>query len=635
MDLTNRTVRIEPADPSTCRLYLGGRGLQARLIHEHLRRVGPIRDPLGPDNRLILGTGVLNDTLVPTAGRGSCSFVSPLTRSPRAVSWVTGHAPLHGLPTHSSAGGRFPNMLARAGIDQLIVDGRADRPVRLLAADGQVTILDAEDDLFQVVGGRRLPRDASAITSRLTELHPGSATVSIGPAGYRMVAYACLTGDHHRNFGRGGAGAIFGSKNLIAVTACGRSLPAAFDPGSFSRLVREVDAGVASRVADGTATASFRPTAGTTWWLDRAFDGGYGGKKGGYLPWHNYDEGAFDPAGYARAGTAAFLEIAGRHHVCSRCRHIMCTREATVASGPWAGSGVRPEFETIALWINCCITDRDAIFYLNALANRLGLDTMTAAAVIAAAMDLAEHGHAREPGTPSFGNAGQAVAALEQIACGTSSLGESLAGYGDLIVEAFAGSATEAREVAAHVTTAFGGLGYAGIEPKVFPGMFLAYATSSRGRGDHTSAWTIQAEESGLSSPGDLAGYVADAQEAKSLIDSLGLCDFFTEDVTSEAFVRLIRALTGVEYVPDDIEAAARRIVNVERLAASIQGRSRTYDLYVPPKLTVPLTAGAHAGKAVDPAAHERLLDAYYARQGWTREGHVPAGRLRELGIES
>jgi len=160
VDLTRRSVRVEPADPSYLRDYVGGRGLQARLLADHLERTGPLKDPLGPDNRIVIGNAAANDTVIPTAGRGSCSFIGAMTRSPQPAPWIPGHAPIHGLVTHSSAGGLFPNMLKRAGFDQVVIDGRADRPVRLEAVDGRLRIVDAEEELFETLAGRRTLRTA-------------------------------------------------------------------------------------------------------------------------------------------------------------------------------------------------------------------------------------------------------------------------------------------------------------------------------------------------------------------------------------------------------------------------------------------------------------------------------------------
>ena len=627
VDLTSRTVRVEPADPGYGRDYVGGRGLQARLLADHLEKTGPLKDPLSPQNRIIVGSAALNDTAVATAGRGSCSFVGTMARSPEPASWVPGHKPVYGLVTHSSAGGLFPNMLKRAGFDQVVVDGRAERPVRLEAVDGAVRIVDAEDDLFETAQGRRVPRRASEITDALAARVKGGSTLTVGPAGWNLVDFACLTADYHRNFGRGGAGAVFGSKNLVAITAFGKGAVAYADAEAFKTFGQEIDKLVKASVEDPNRTASFRPGTGTTWWLDRAFNGRYLGVKGGYLPWHNFDEGSFDPADFDKVSTDAFLAISGKHNVCNKCRHVFCTRSAKVESGPYAGEGVRPEFETIALWINCCILDRDAIFHMNYLCNELGVDTMTFGSVMAGAMELAEKGFLAKYGNaPKFGDAAGMVRTLKEIAYRSSELGRLLGHHSDrVIAEVAAGAAPAAlSEIAYCLTTAYGGLGYAGINPKAFPGMFTAYGTSNRGRGDHTYAWTIQAEEGGLKEARDLAAYVAEGQAGKALVDSLGLCDFFTGDITAEPFLSLYGALTGTSYTPESLKECGRRIYALERRLNNLQGRDRTYDAFVPPKLKVPLGRGAHQGQAVDEAFYNSVLDAYYEAWGWSRRGTVP-----------
>ncbi|MCR4410141.1 MAG: aldehyde ferredoxin oxidoreductase C-terminal domain-containing protein [Candidatus Saccharicenans sp.] len=636
IDLSSGCVEIKEAPAHLYRLYLGGRGVQAYLIYQRLKEKGWLKDPLSPANRLVIGNSSLNDTAIPTAGRGSCSFISPFTYSPARKEWLGNRPPVFGLLTHSSCGGLFPNMLKRAGFDQLIIDGRADKPVRILVSEGQVKLLEAEPELFEEVNGRRVLRRASETTDFLGRKHPGSSTVCAGPAGWNQVAFACLTNDYHRNFGRGGAGAVFGSKNLVAITAYGKQLPEFFDREKFLEKSKAIDEAVNSHVHDPNWTASFRPETGTTWWLDRAFNGGYLGKKGGYLPWHNFDEGYFDPELYRRVSTGAFLEIAGKHKVCNRCRHIMCTRSAAVSSGTYAHEGVRPEFETIALWINCCLTDRDGIFYLNHLCNEYGVDTMTFGSVMAGAMELNEKGWLPFPGAPEFGNTASMINCLEQIVYGRTDLGLLLGRPTDLLADELMKSSASAspEELVRCLTTAYAGLGYAGIEPKVFPGMFTAYGTSNRGRGDHTYAWTIQAEEGGLAGAENLAAYVAGSQLGKALTDSLGLCDFFTEDFTSPDFLEMYRALTGIEYTAESLKECGRRIYSLERYVNNQQGRRREYDAFIPPKFTEPLTAGPQAGKAIDPAYYNAILDAYYLQQKWTAEGLVPDKLLRDYEID-
>lgn len=625
IDLSSGRVEIREAPAHLYRLYLGGRGVQAYLIYEHLKERGWLKDPLSPANRLVIGNSSLNDTAIPTAGRGSCSFISPFTYSPAQKDWLGNRPPVFGLLTHSSCGGLFPNMLKRAGFDQLIIDGRAERPVRLLVTEGQVKVLEAEPELFEDVNGRKVLRRVSETMDYLGRKYPGSSTVCAGPAGWNQVAFACLTNDYHRNFGRGGAGAVFGSKNLVAITAYGKYLAEIFDREKFLEKSKVIDEAVKSHVHDPNWTASFRPETGTTWWLDRAFNGGYLGKKGGYLPWHNFDEGYFDPELYRRVSTGAFLEIAGKHKVCNRCRHIMCTRAAAVSGGAYAHEGVRPEFETIALWINCCLTDRDGIFYLNHLCNEYGVDTMTFGSVMAGAMELNEKGWLPFPGGPEFGNTASMIKCLEQIVYGRSELGLLLKRPTDLVIDELVKSNSNAspKEIVRALTTAYAGLGYAGIEPKVFPGMFTAYGTSNRGRGDHTYAWTIQAEEGGLTGAENLAAYVAGSQLGKALTDSLGLCDFFTEDFTSPDFLEMYRALTGIEYTAESLKDCGRRIYTLERYVNNQQGRKREYDAFIPPKFLEPLTAGPQAGKAIDPEYYSRILDAYYRQQGWTQGGEA------------
>lgn len=636
VDLNTGRVEVREAPPHIYRLYLGGRGLQAYLIYQHLKVRGWLKDPLSPANRLVIGNAALNDTAIPTAGRGSCSFISPFTYSPAEKPWLGHRPPVFGLLTHSSCGGLFPNMLKRAGFDQLIIDGKAEKPVRILVSEGRVQIVEAEAELFEEVNGRRTLRRVSETTDFLSRKYPGSSTVCAGPAGWNLVAFACLTNDYHRNFGRGGAGAIFGSKNLVAITAYGRGLPAIYDRNKFLEKAKVIDDSVSSHVHDPNWTASFRPETGTTWWLDRAFNGGYLGQKGGYLPWHNFDEGYFDPALYRRVSTGAFLEIAGKHKACNRCRHILCTRSAAVSHGPYAHQGVRPEFETIALWINCCLTDRDGIFYLNHLCNEFGVDTMTFGSVMAGVMELREKGWLPFAGGPEFGKTASMINSLKEITYGNSPLGQLLGRPTDLVIDELVKSVSSARpeEIVRCLTTAYAGLGYAGIEPKVFPGMFTAYGTSNRGRGDHTYAWTIQAEEGGLTGAENLATYVVGSQTGKALTDSLGLCDFFTEDFTTADFLEMYRALTGLEYTAESLKECGRRIYALERYVNNQQGRRRDYDAFIPPKFTEPLTAGPHAGKAIDPGYYNQILDAYYQQQQWTAEGLVPAKLLKDYEID-
>lgn len=635
VNLTTGRVEVKASDPEVERAFLGGRGLGAYFLAERVREHGgPVADPLGPENRIVLGCAAFIDTKVHTASRGSASFFSPFTRSSHPL--TKGLPPVHGLVTHSSIGGSFATRLKASGIDQIIIDGRARQPVRIEAVDGEVRIVKAEPDLFERRHSRRFPLRSEAMAAALAAKLPGqkSASVYLGPAGWSQVPYACLTTDGDRNFGRGGGGAVFGSKNLVAVTVAGSARTRYHDRKLFDEAMKALDEAMTRKVADPAATASFRPTTGTTWWLDRAFNGAYLGTTGGYLPWHNYDEGNFESEAFTRVSTGALLEIAARYKVCTGCRSVLCSR---LVKGEDGRLYPRPEFESAALFINCCITDRAALVRLNHLCNEVGLDTMTSAAMVAAAMDLDHKGILHEMGASlPFGDAEAFAKAIESIGYRHGTLGKLLGRPTDEIAQEILGTLGPARrgDVLWCLTTAYAGLGYAGIEPKAFPAMHTCYATSNRGRGDHTYAWTVQAEESGLTGAKEIAAVVASGQWGKAVVDSIGLCDFFPQSTASDTFLNLILGLTGVRTTGEEQEACGKRIVSLERLLNNIQGRTRTYDAYIPPKLEVPLSRGPMAGRKVDKDYHRAILDAYYHEQGWSQDGLVTDETLRALGIE-
>lgn len=636
VDLTTGAVTSRDSDPRVERDFIGGRGLQAWLLAERVRELGgPVHDPLGPDNRIVIGCSAPNDTRIHTAGRGSASFFSPFTSSPRPLSRDL--PPVWGLITHSSVGGSMPNKLKKAGIDQIVIDGRATTPVRIEVVDGAVRLLEAEPELFEDRDGCRFPLRARAMDAVLKRLvnDNRAASVYLGPAGWMRVPYACLTSDCDRNFGRGGAGAVFGSKNLVAISFAGSTPTTLHDRGLFDRCMDTLDASIETSVSDPAKTASFRPTTGTTWWLDRAFRGGYLGNEGGYLPWHNYDEGHFDEKLFSQVGTDALLEISAKYKICTRCREVLCARMVRTDEGELMP---RPEFETAALFINCCITDRTALVDLNHLCNEVGLDTMSTAAVIAAAMDLDERGVLADLGLSlPFGDGDAMARAVEDIAYRRGLLGDLLGDSSDASAHRILERLGEHRrkDLVWSFTTGYGGLGYAGIEPKAFPAMYTCYATSNRGRGDHTYAWTVQAEEGGLvTTAGDIAALVASGQWGKALVDSLGLCDFFPYDTGLENFRDLLYAVTGNRYSAEELTTCGRRIVNLERLLNSIQGRVRAYDAYIPQKLTVPMSEGPLKGRRVDPELVGSILDAFYREQGWSNEGLVTDATLASLGLE-
>jgi aldehyde:ferredoxin oxidoreductase len=622
VDLTQGTVTISASDPRVEKEYLGGRGIGAYLVAERLKTCQVPVDPLGSDNRIVIGGAPFHGTRVHTAGRGSASFLSPMTRSQRPL--LEGVPPIHGLMTHSSIGGAFPTLMKQAGFDQIIIDGRSPHPVRLIIDGDVVRIADAGRECFEERDGVWTVRGAGQMDALLKELGgPASASVYLGPAGWSRVPWACLTTDTDRNYGRGGLGAVFGSKLLVAITVSGKTAWDWHDQALFQERIKELEGEVKGIIKNPNTTAHFRPSVGTTYWLDRAQQGGYLGTTGGYLPWHNYDEGNLPQDRYEKVSTGAFLEVSARHKICSGCREVLCSRLVKTEDGRLLP---RPEFETAALFINCGISNREALIRLNHLCNETGIDTMTMGAMISATMELDEKGILGKMGmTLPFGDAEAAASFIMDIAYKRNAMGEVFGQETDALGAAILEKIGKDHqdELLWCLTTAYGGLGYAGIEPKAFPAMLACYATSNRGRGDHTYAWTVQAEEAGLTGAKAIAAVVASSQWGKALVDSLGLCDFFPGEIGSEVFLDLYFAVTGNRLTADDLIACGKRIFSLERQINSIQGRDRAYDAYIPSKFLTPMSCGPMKGRKADPVYHNEILDAYYQQQGWASDGKV------------
>jgi aldehyde:ferredoxin oxidoreductase len=188
LDLTALEATVEPLDPDWARLYVGGKGLLLRYLYEELPAGA---DALGPDNPLILASGPFAGTAVATCSRLAVGCKSPAT----------------GTLLDSYVGGSFAPELKFAGYDVVVITGAAAEPVLVLIEDERVEFLPAE--------GRLWGLETSALEQRVRdEMGPWHKVLSTGPAGEGLVPYACLSTDQYHKAGRGGAGAVMGSKNL-------------------------------------------------------------------------------------------------------------------------------------------------------------------------------------------------------------------------------------------------------------------------------------------------------------------------------------------------------------------------------------------------------------------------------------
>ena len=579
VDLGTGASSQEALDPQVLKDYIGGRGLGAYLVY---RQVPPRADPLGPENILAFCGGPLTGTRVPTGGRSSLSTLSPLTRT----------------IFDGNCGSSFGVRLKWAGWDALVIEGAAGRPVWLeVNADGAV--LHPAEELW----GLEVPDAVHAVQ------RPGGAAVSIGPAGENRVLISGIMDDQGSAYGRGGVGAVMGSKNLKAVLAVGDHRP---DIAEQEKL-EFVDYEARKWLNASPRTSQGLPEFGTpvlvnilNWF--------------GVLPTRNFQDGEF-PEAQAISGERLKREFFRRKAACWGCP-IACKR----ATRTEHETGEGPEFETIyALGSALGISDFPALIEANYLCNRLGLDTISAGATISCAMELAERGLLETE--LRFGRADLLKGTLRDIAS-RRGLGDELAQGSRRLAEQHG-----APETAMQVK----GLELPGYDPRGMQGQGLLYATSNRGA-CHLRGNMLGPEVLGVPKMLDRhahrgkAGVLIVLQHSSAVIDSLSMCKFAGFAIGDEFFARLLSAATGVHYEVQEMLTAGERIWNLERLYNLRAGFTAADDTLPPRLLEVPHGAGGSKGHVVH---LPEMLDEYYRFRGWTPQGVPTPAKLKALGLEA
>ncbi|WP_331235245.1 aldehyde ferredoxin oxidoreductase family protein [Natronorarus salvus] len=566
VDLSTGRVRSEAIPPEWLDRFVGGKGLGARTLYDE---IDAGTDPLAPSNALLFVLGPLTG-YTPGEQRYAAITKSPLT----------------GAFLDSYGGGSFPGRLAGSLPSHLdvLVTGAADEPVALHASDDGVTIEPA-DDLRGL--------DAAETCERF----PVSAVACIGPAGENGVAYATIAsdgGDHHA--GRGGAGAVMGSKNLKAVVARGPEPEGLVDLRERTEeTFAGSDAGRWLAASDTLETVDFANEVGA-------------------LPTRGWQEGRFE-------GTSGIgIE---------RVREAAVGRERPEDAVPGGfrvdtdeGESVPRGATPIVLGAGLGIDDFDAVATLGAVCDRLALDVITAGNAVAWAARASERGLIdREIG---FGDETAARTLIEEIADRSTPLGDALADGVKSAAERFGGEG---------LIPTVKGMELSSYDPRRTETMALAYATSDRG-GCHRRARPVEVEAvSGETrSPEERVGAVIAEQNRRALLWSLIADDFLEETFRGERCVEWLSAV-GHDHDAEELALVGERIWTLVRLFNVREGFSR-HDDELPAALTEPLDGEADAGSVVDRASFGRLLDAYYSLRGWDREGRPTDDLLLRLDLD-
>ncbi|HDI74471.1 MAG TPA: aldehyde ferredoxin oxidoreductase [Thermoprotei archaeon] len=596
VDLTSGKIREQELDKDLALNFIGGRGFAIKILWDELPRG---IDPLSPQNKLIIATGPVTGTLVPSSGKIVIASKSPLT----------------GGYGDGNIGSLISAKLKMCGYDAIVIEGASPKPVYLYVTPGTVELRDAG----HLWGKGAIDSDVALREDYGHDI----GTLIIGPAGENLVKISTVISEFGRAGGRPGMGAVFGFKKLKAIVCDGwKDIPVA-DIEKLAELFREaVDF---LKKSPAYEKWIHQGTMMTIEWSQEA----------SVLPAFNFSEGVFD--GYSKIGGETMdKEYKVLRRGCLFCP-MPCGNVCIARRGKYAGSWGELDYENVAMMgSNIGVDSMDAVVKMNFMADQLGLDAISTGSVIGFAMNLYSEGIISEKDTGGlkleYGNPDVALSLMEMVAYRK--------GFGDLLAEGVKRVAEKyggrALEIAMHVK----GLEISAYDCHAAPGMALAYGTSPIGA-HHKDAWFIAWE---LKMGRDLIS----REKAERLIEMQrirgGIFETFTVcrlpwielGLELDYYVKAFNAVTGLDYTLEDHYKVADRIYHLIRAfwIREYGGWSKTYD-YPPEKwFKDPLSKGPLAGRKLDKEKYDKLLMYYYETRGWDENGIPKKDTLKSYGLD-
>jgi len=579
-DLAAGRVTIKPTPPELKKQYLGGRGFGIRLLTD---AVDPKTDPLSAKNIVVFASGPLTGTGIPLGSRYEVSTLSPLT----------------GTATSANSGGVFGWKMKKAGFDAVVVTGKAKKPVYLLLDNGKAEIRDATH-----LWGKTTGQTTDAIQS---EFKDDKVRVScIGPAGEKLVLFACIINEKTRAAGRGGVGAVMGSKNLKAIAARG-DLPIKAADEERLNVVKDR---VRKKIEDNGIEKALH-NYGTAV-LINIINENY------VLPTRNFQTAHFANAENVSGETIA-KTILKKPKGCYACI-VQCGRVHEFDGEYGEGPEYEPDW---AFGPDCGIDDLKAVARANNICNEYGLDAISAPATIACLMEMAEKGYVKHQ--IRFGDAQGMLKLVEQIAK-REDIGNELAEGSFRFATKYGhpeySMSSKKQELPAY-------------DPRGIQGYGLATATSVRG-GDHVYGYMISPEV--LGAPEKLDPYVTKGkpqwvktfQDLTASIDAAGMCLFSSFALDAQDYADLLTATTGMKIDAAELLKIGERIWNLQKLYNIKRGLGRKDDTLPARLLNEPLKEGAPTGQVW---RRDEMLDEYYTLRGWDKEGTPTQEKLKGLGL--
>ena len=602
VNLSTNTTSVEEIDEKFCRKYIGGAGFVAYYLYKELKTG---IDPLGPDNKLIFALGPLTGVSLAGSDRNCVGAKSPLS----------------GSIIKSEVGGFWATELKHAGFDGIIVDGKAKKPVYLWIQDGEVTVKDASH-----LWGKETKETLNTIREELDDKR--IQVTMIGPGGENMVRFACIMNGLYDAAGRGGAGAVMGSKNLKAIAVRGHHPPKVASPEGIKKLRDWLleNKQLWARMAEGG-------TAGHGAAMERAV-------TSGNVTVNNFREGIFPNA---KDIDCELIKVGmeGCYACPIRCKKIMESKAPYTVDAAYGG----PEYETLgALGSNCGISDIIAISKGNELCNAYSLDTISTGMTISFAMECFENGLLTTEDTGGidlrFGNADAMLKTIELIS--------KREGIGNLLAEGTAKAAQKIGKGAEKFSMEVKGVNVPMHEPRLKHALGVGYMVNPHGADHclnlHDTMLSVEGpgierlrSTMGILEPLSLDDYgplkvaiFRIVQMQRIIGDSLLICDFLPYG--SAQVADITAAVTGWDTTPIEQQRVAARILTMFRLINLREGLSAEDDKL--PGRFFQGKSGALADKPLDLEQMEKAKSYYYTLMGWDAKTGVPLkGKVEELLI--
>jgi aldehyde:ferredoxin oxidoreductase len=590
VNLTTGDVSFEPLTEEKVRTFLGANGFAADILYNELE---PGIDPFSPDNKFIVAAGPLCGTLIPCAGKVYVASKSPLT----------------GYYFDSCAGGFFSAELKRAGFDTVIVEGKAEEPVYIFIKDNKVEIKKA-DHLW----GSTTEDFEDKVREELDE--PKARMVCIGPAGENLVRYAGVFTDLHAA-GRGGLGAVMGSKNLKGIVASGtQDIKVAATWKEFKEWYKE---NIADKFPGSTLDKGYSQK-GTTL-IPNNF------QKWGCLGTRNWQEEQFDGADGLML--EVIKELEQKRISCSGCM-AHCIGTFKVPDGPFKALSEGPEYETeYALGSALGNGNIKSIIKMDSLCDQLGLDTISTGLTIAWAVECFEKGILTEKDTGGikldWGDPETYIKLIHMIV--------NREGFGDLLAEGSKRAANKIGKNSIYYSVQSRGLEHPGHSTRVTHGMACGYAVSTRGGHHHDGRDFEYHASPKLDYDGNMTsskgkGYMqGKLTRWTAFADAAGYCHFFEKfagNIIDKIHADEVKLITGMDFTIDELKEIGARIWTLERAFNCREGVRRENDVVPERFMKEPVPSGPQKGAILTREGLEMMKDEFYESHGWDKETGVP-----------